>query len=145
MDPFSIAVGAISCASAAVKICSKGTKTIQGLRNAPGILGEIIDDVANFQRLVSSIRDTLVSAAKSTFIAPDDVATMSDLFDQAKKKLLQIEMILEYEMIDKRIDDEKILISRCATMRNEKEVARLRQDFNGLTSAISIVWQAIVL
>lgn len=145
MEPFSITLGAISCTTAAIKICSRSRKTIQGLGHAPSVFNEILDDVAIFQRLVSSIRDSLASAAESTFVPPDDAATMADLFDQAKKILLQIEMMLEYEIIDKRLDDENIQISRLATFRNEKEVAKLRQDFRNLTDAISIVWQAIAL
>lgn len=145
MEPFSVAAGAVSCTSAAFKVCSKSKKVLQGLYHAPEVVNEILDDVAKFQRLVSTIRDSCCNASESTFIRPNDVATMSDLLAQAERKLVQVEMVLEYEMIDERIDDEKILISRLGTYRNEKEVVQLLQEFRTVLDTISTVWQVIAL
>ena len=145
MDPFSLATGSLACASLAIKIGSKASNNIQGLHHAPATVNNIIDDVTTFKLLVSSIRDALNGTASCPGFSQEDRVRLQILFEKAKERLLQIEIVLEYEMIDKRTDSGKIITSRISTIRNEKEVLRLRHDFKDLTNAIRTVWNSIIM
>ena len=145
MDPFSLSMGALACTTLAVKICSKASSKIKGLRHAPDIVSQIIDDVTTFKLLVSSIRDALDDTAGSPAFSQESRVSMQILFEKAKGKLLQIEMVLEYEMIDHRTDSGEVIASRTSAVRNENEVLRLRQDFKDLTNAIAIIWNSFIV
>lgn len=54
-------------------------------------------------------------------------------------------MVLEYEMISERTDSGKVLVSRISTVRREKEVLQLRNDFSDVTNSIGKIWLAIIL
>ena len=145
MDPLSIVISALTCAQTVIKIASKGTKTIQSLRHASVVVTEILEDVANFKTLVSSIQDVLQNTADSTFFSQDDQARLSTLLGKAKEQLLEIEMVLEYEMISERTDSGRVLVSRISTVRKEKEVLQLRNDSWDVTNCIGKIWLAIIL
>jgi hypothetical protein len=145
MDPFSLTVGAISRASIAATISDKGTKLIQGLRSAPSIVNDIIDDVSNFKTVVAGFRDAQLHINDSTYISRDDRIRMSAMFDTAMKKLLELEEILEYEMIKLRKESGHISISRLSTVRKADDAAKLRQQFGDLISHVQSLWQAISL
>lgn len=145
MDPLSIAISALTCAHTVTKIASKGTKTIRALLHASSVVREILEDVANFKTLVSSIQDALQNTADSTFFSLDDQARLSTLLGKAKEKLLEVEIVLEYEMISERTDDGKIFVSRISTVQREKEVLQLRNDFRDLTNTIGKIWLTIIM
>ncbi|KAK3173114.1 hypothetical protein OEA41_006443 [Lepraria neglecta] len=145
MDPFSLTIGSLACTTIAVRICSKASNKIQGLNQAPATVSHIINDVTTFKLLVSSIRDALDGTAGSPAFSQEDRVRMQILFEKAKDKLLQIEMVLEYEMINERTDSGKIITSRTSTVRNEKEVLRLRHDFKDLTNAIGTICNSIII
>ena len=112
MDPFSLTIGSLACTSIAVRICSKASNKIKGLNQAPATVSHIINDVTPLKLLVSSIRDALDGTAGSPAFSQEDRVRMQILFEKAKDKLLQIEMVLEYEMINERTDSGKIITSR---------------------------------
>lgn len=145
MDPFSISIGALSCINAAGKVYSKGQHTISELYYAPSIVNRIVEDVANFQAVVSSIRDALQNTASSAFISQDDQDRLLTFFEKAKEKLLQIEMILEYAMIDQQTNTQETKVSRLATIRKKEDVIQLQQEFKDLTDGIGKIWQAIIV
>jgi hypothetical protein len=145
MDPFSLTVGAISCASTAATICDKGTRLIQGLRHAPGVVNDIIHEVSNFKVVVAGFRDAQLHINDSTCISQDDRSRMFAMFDTAKKKVLELEEMLEYEMIKLRKESGHIVISRLATARKADDAAKLRQEFKDLISHVQSLWQAISL
>jgi hypothetical protein len=145
MDPFSLTIGAISCASTAATICDKGTKLIQGLRHAPDIVNEIIHEVSNFKMLVAGFRDAQLRINDSIHISQDDRSRILAMFDTAKKKLLELEDILEYEMIKLRKESGNIVISRFSTARKADDAAKLRQEFKDLICHVQSLWQAISL
>jgi hypothetical protein len=145
MDPFSLTVGAISCASTAATISDKGTKLIRGLRNAPGVVNDIINEVSSFKMVVAGFRDAQLHINDSMYISQDDRIRMFAMFDTAKKKLLELEEILEYEMIKLRKESGHISISRLSTVRKANDAAKLRQQFKDLISHVQSLWQAISL
>ena len=141
LEPFTITVGTLACINTAGKICSKG----QELRHAPAIVKRIIEDVDGFKILASSIRDALQDTASSALITQDNQDRLVTLFERADKKLLQIDMILQYDMIDQQTYTQETKVSRLATVRKTENVMQLRQDFKDLTDGISKIWQAIIV
>ena len=141
LEPFTITVGALSCINAAAKVCSKA----QELRHAPSIVKRIVEDVAVFKILASSVRDALQDTASSAFITQDDQDRLVTLFKSAEWKLLQIDMILQYDMIDQQTYTRETKVSRLATIRKTEDVMQLRQDFKDLTDGMGKIWQAIIV
>ena len=145
MDPFSLTVGALGCASAVATISDRGIKLIQRLRHAPGVVNDIINEVNNFKMVVAGFRNAQLHINDSTYISQEDRSRMFTIFDTAKKKLLGLEEILEHEMIKLRKESGHIHISRFSTARRADDVAKLRQEFKDLISYVQSLWQAISL
>ena len=140
-EPLTITVSALTFIKTAGEVLSKG----RDLYRAPSTVNGIIEDVTNSEILVSSIRDALQNTASSAFITQDDQGRLVTLFERAKAKLLQIDMILQYEMINQQTYTQKIKVSRVTTVRKEEDVMQLRQDFKDLTDGIGKVWQGIIV
>ena len=141
LEPLTITVSALTFIKTASEVLSKG----RDLYRAPSIVNGIIEDVANSEILVSSIRDALQNTASSAFITQDDQDRLVALFERAKAKLLQIDMILQYELINQQTYTQKIKVSRVTTVRKKGDVKQLRQEFKDLTDGIGKVWQGIIV
>ena len=140
-EPLTITVSALTFIKTAGEILSKG----RDLYRAPSIVNGIIEDVANSEILVSSIRDALQNTASSALITQDDQNRLVELFQRAKAKLLQIDMILQYEMINQQTYTQKIKVSRVTTVSKKEDVVKLRQEFKDITDGIGKIWQGIIV
>ena len=140
-EPLTITVSALTFIKTAREILSKG----RDLYRAPSIVNGILEDVAISEMLVSSIGDALQTIAGSAFITQDDQDRLLELFKKAKEKLLQIDKILHYEMINQQTYTQKIKVSRVTTVRKKEDVMQLRQGFKDLTDGIDKVWQGIMV
>ena len=140
-EPLTITVSALTFIKTAGEILSKG----RDLYRAPSIVNGIIEDVANSEILVSSIRDALQNTASSALITQDDQNRLVELFKRAKAKLLQIDMILQYEMINQQTYTQKIKVSRVTTVSKKEDVMKLRQEFKDITDGIGKIWQGVIV
>ena len=141
LEPLTITVSALTFIKTAGEVLSKG----RDLYRAPSIVNGIVEDVANSEILVSSIRDALQNTASSAFITQDDQDRLVVLLERAQAKLLQIDIILQYEMIDQQTCTQKTKVSRVTTVRKKGDVIQLRQEFKDLTDGIGKIWQGIIV
>ena len=99
-DPLSLVASIIAVVGAAETI-SKTLSKIKLLRNAPDGLLALNNEVADFTVLLRTIENHLLSTEPQRVAPPLDILDcISALISRAKDRLLQLEQLIHYQLLE---------------------------------------------
>ena len=124
MDPLSISASVLTVVGA-ISSTSRIVKKIASLRGAPEAISALNNEISDLQLVLRAVETMLQSNTDS--VKPFTDNGMQELLDRAKGKLLELDILLEYQIMT--VDDnKKPKINFPAWARKQGKIRQLQQD-----------------
>lgn len=131
MDPLSVTASILTVVGAASKV-SKGLKLLKALREAPGELSNLLEEVERIEMILKCVEQSFVASERA-------VPELERVIDAAKEKLLALDSLIQYSLTKA---DEKSKVDYWQWLRKQGSADRMRQDLAtlrlDLTALISV-------
>ncbi|KAI9881095.1 MAG: hypothetical protein M1830_008253 [Pleopsidium flavum] len=139
MDPLSVTASVLTVVGAAGAVL-KSLKKLSSFRRAPEEVHELIDEVSDLQTVLRDI-ETFLQERRENDRSLHRVLGLSVLLERAKDKLLELDSIIHYRLINHQHSDSGFEVARSKWVGEKTAVASIQQALRdirlNLTTALS--------
>src|SRR5436190_21446089 len=139
MDPLSITAASLAISEAVVG----SLKILHGLHYAPTEIQVLINDVSDFQAVITEVQSGFLNRVKPGEIATGTLCALQQLLDSANSKLLQLKDIAERCLGSKSMHGRMNTLLRIRWIREKERMKRTRKELFEVKLSITTLGGAI--
>ena len=141
-DPLSITASIIAVVGAAEGV-TKTLAKIKSIRNAPDELLALINEVSDLRIILSDMQNYLTQNTQRPQISQEELQNISTLINRAKKKLLELDQLIQYRLVKPESNSHQIKVFRREWLRAKNTIEKFRQSLRDIK--LNIMAQMMVI